>query len=333
MTSFKNHFLFSVLALLIISSDFALAQVPPSGSQTATQSAVLPESSLKVVNKSAGENPLTTNSQSNAVQSGNPSDGSAQVTAVANAPEKSPHPDAKGVIVLTPVSPDSDRINYMGDQISYPIDIYVARVDMSVNPHTSTALCAPARSRFKGAGQAVVSPNATPSPIFRVVNVGPVDTKVTQGRCTVGSNLIQVGDVVVFAAADLKMIPPDRFGLTYGTLLVPYKYHFSGSDFGSGASVGGYLGYRWDRSGVLGIALQPVLFLGAAIIPVSQVSNGQVKTENMGGISYGLGLLGTVKDSFHLGIVIGADRVNKSADYRYNGKPWLAISLGFEFSN
>jgi hypothetical protein len=32
-----------------------------------------------------------------------------------------------------------------------------------------------------------------------------------------------------------------------------------------------------------------------------------------------------------MGLVIGADRVSKSARYADNGKMWLAVSLGFDF--
>ena len=238
-----------------------------------------------------------------------------------------------GTIELTAVAPRSDQSNYMSDKVTFQFDMSVTRIDMSVEPRVVTAACAPAGTRFRGIGAVMVDKSQTPSPVFRAYNVPKPATTLISGRCAVGVNLVREGDIVLIAPEDLKMLPPDRYGLTYGTLLVPYKYHFSGSDFGSGASVGGYLGYRWDRSGVIGIALHPVVFVGAATIPVSQVNNGQVKTENMAGISYGIGLLGSVKDEFQLGIIIGADRVNKSADYRYNGKVWLAISLGFEFSN
>jgi hypothetical protein len=44
-------------------------------------------------------------------------------------------------------------------------------------------------------------------------------------------------------------------------------------------------------------------------------------------------LLGTVKDTFQLGVVLGADRVNRNVRYVNNNKPWIAFSLGFDFSN
>jgi hypothetical protein len=44
-----------------------------------------------------------------------------------------------------------------------------------------------------------------------------------------------------------------------------------------------------------------------------------------------------VKDSFQLGLVLGWDRVGRSANFANNGKlwlaGWLAVSLGYAFSN
>jgi len=40
-----------------------------------------------------------------------------------------------------------------------------------------------------------------------------------------------------------------------------------------------------------------------------------------------------VKGAFQMGVVVGADRVNKNAGYEDNGKTWLAVELGFAFSN
>ena len=61
--------------------------------------------------------------------------------------------------------------------------------------------------------------------------------------------------------------------------------------------------------------------------------DGKPVTQELTGVSYGIGILGTVKQNFHMGLVLGADRVNKSSGYVNNGKPWLAASLGFNFSN
>jgi len=115
---------------------------------------------------------------------------------------------------------------------------------------------------------------------------------------------------------------------------VPYKMQLKGDRGTSGsASLGGYLGFRQDRSGITGLALQYVFFAGAASIPVVQNVDGQAVSQDVTGLSYGVALLGTVKDTFQLGLVIGADRVNRNVKYANNNKPWLAFSLGFDFSN
>lgn len=346
-----------VILICVLSSSFALAQ---DSNKEIQQPTPLPESTIQAVDKTNAINrtpsvpapdptpaldvkPISSPKDKTGVSkpsaisetgsAGTSESNGGTAPSRASATDTPTNKSATGTIELTAVAPRSDQSNYMSDKVTFQFDMSVKRIDMSVDPRVITIACAPAGTRFRGIGEAMVDKNQTPSPVFRAYNVPNPSTTLISGRCAGGVNLVKEGDIVLIAPADLKMLPPDRYGLTYGTLLVPYKYHFSGSDFGSGASVGGYLGYRWDRSGVIGIALHPVVFVGAATIPVSQVTNGQVKTENMAGISYGIGLLGSVKDEFQLGIIIGSDRVNKSADYRYNGKAWLAISLGFEFSN
>jgi hypothetical protein len=60
-------------------------------------------------------------------------------------------------------------------------------------------------------------------------------------------------------------------------------------------------------------------------------SSGEVKDQNVCGFAVGLGLIGTFKRDFQAGVVIGWDHVNKNAGYKYNGKPWLAMEIGFSF--
>jgi hypothetical protein len=222
-------------------------------------------------------------------------------------------------------APESDRTNYLGDKIKFQYAKFVSKVDMTSEPKGTSAACLPAFSTLRGIGTLKI--NGDTQPGFIVTNV----TDNVDGCQT--SKLVKVGDIVAVSQVDIDGTPPDRYGLTYGALLVPYKYHVAGSkSFTGNTSVGGYIGWRADRSR-MGLALQTVFFLGAASIPVTQTSNGESTTQNMSGVSYGVGIIGTVKGAFQMGVVIGADRVNKNAGYEDNGKTWLAVELGYAFSN
>jgi hypothetical protein len=129
----------------------------------------------------------------------------------------------------------------------------------------------------------------------------------------------------------LERSPPNRYGLTYGAIAVPFKYHLTGAkELTGSATVGPYLGYRTDRGG-LGYGVSFIGFLGASNIAVTTTQNGQSNSSNLAGFSYGVGAIGSVKGNFQLGGVLGFDRVSANAGYQYNGKPWIALELGYSF--
>lgn len=224
-------------------------------------------------------------------------------------------------------SPPSDKSNYMSDRVKFQFARAVLVVDMTVTPRAASPACLPAFTTMRGIGTLDVDSNTQSA--FIVTEL----TEDRGHRCR-GKSVVAEGDVVVLAPEELVGTPPDRYGLTYGTLMVPFKYHMRGEKrFSAGASVGGYMGFRQDRSGKTGLATQYIVFLGATSVAVPQTVDGATTTQNMAGVSYGIGVLGTLKDSFQMGLVLGADRVNSSAGYKDNGKPWLAVSLGYSFSN
>lgn len=243
----------------------------------------------------------------------------------------------------------NDRTNYQGDKLKYSFAFGVTRVDLRKESNNTEVACAPAFTTFKGIGRlkvgndqmaaftvtgvpaVVVAPAAAASAVQGSPSATPPTAAATYA-CEANAALLREGDIVTIKDAMLTGVMPDRYGLTYGTLLVPYKYQLGGDkSFASKASVGGYLGFRQDRSGWSGLALQYVGFIGAATVPVSQTIDGQSQVQQISGVSYGLGILGTVKSEFQMGLVIGADRVSKNANYVNNGKPWIALSLGFAF--
>jgi hypothetical protein len=222
-------------------------------------------------------------------------------------------------------APKSDKTNYQGDRIEFKIVVPVTVIDTSKMPFATSDGCAPAKTEFKGIGKIEITKDNKTAVVnlFRVLKV--------ENDCPTGTAKIKDGDVVAIDATLLAALSPKRLGVTYGTLLVPYKYQYQGDkDFSPAAAIGGYLGYRHETDVM---TVQYIGFVGATSVSVNQTVDNVPKTQNMTGISYGVGLLGTVKDSFQLGLIVGADKVNTSAKYRNNGKLWVAVSLGFEFSN
>jgi hypothetical protein len=96
--------------------------------------------------------------------------------------------------------------------------------------------------------------------------------------------------------------------------------------------LGGYVGYRfpWD---LWGLRIRPVAFVGLSEVPISQPNgSGGTTSQTLAGISYGVGLIGTIKDRFNLGIIFGADHVDSIQQYQYQDKPWVSLELGISLT-
>jgi hypothetical protein len=119
-----------------------------------------------------------------------------------------------------------------------------------------------------------------------------------------------------------------RSGATYGALVVPFKYQLTkDKEFSGGSTIGAYAGYRFEWLNRLGFTAVPIVFGGASNISVNSGGNNK----SVMGFSYGLGLIGTYQ-TFQSGVVLGWDRVGKNEGYMYNGKPWIAVQVGYSFA-
>ena len=98
--------------------------------------------------------------------------------------------------------------------------------------------------------------------------------------------------------------------------------------FVGSASLGGYVGYRVTWGGT---EVQYVMFAGATKVDVSATKDGKTTVESRAGLSSGLGIVTTLKDEFQVGLIVGFDHVGKNSGYQYNGKPWISVSLGYDF--
>lgn len=209
----------------------------------------------------------------------------------------------------------NDETKYQGDKLSFPVN-----VRGTIDNAAKTPVCIPLSVSLRG-----LSDLAEDGLKVRLSNVfgKPIDCDSTQ---PIPGNV-----AIVLAKATVLGSAPSRYGLTYGGLVVPFKYHLNGDkEFRSGGTIAPYLGYRFDKN-YLGVGVKLVGFLGGAGVPVEQTVDGVKKTQTLAGLSYGLGVIGTVKGDFQLGFIVGADRVSTSANYANNGKWWTAMAVGFSF--
>jgi hypothetical protein len=220
----------------------------------------------------------------------------------------------------------SDLTNYLGDLIEYPV-VTVGKHFLLGSDQAPKRACIPKKAKLKAIGKGKLGTEDTERIVFKVRSV---PTNNSDSACT-SEEWVQEGDTVALDSKLLQSVPPDRYGWTFGTLFVPYKYQLRGDrSMSGGSTLGGYLGWRTARPGV---SLQFVVFAGATKVDVPETKDGKTEVKSLAGFSSGVGILGSVKDGFKMGFVVGTDRVNRSAGYTNNGKTWVSLSLGYDFFN
>lgn len=118
-----------------------------------------------------------------------------------------------------------------------------------------------------------------------------------------------------------QIAPPTQYGFVGGVLTIPFKFHLSDDSMTGGSTLGGYLGWK---ASWMGLTATPIVSAGMAM-----------PTGNYGpGLTVATGLIGSVASSpIDWGIVLGADWFAKSANYPYEGKPWIAVEIGYKFGS
>jgi len=120
--------------------------------------------------------------------------------------------------------------------------------------------------------------------------------------------------------AGQKLAPIVNFGFVGGMLVVPFKFHPSDHSLTGGGTAAGYVGWR---SSWMGLTVTPIVSAGLSL------SDARYGT----GFSVASGLIGSVANSpIHFGLVAGTDWYAKSLQYPYDGKLWLAVEVGYNFS-
>lgn len=156
----------------------------------------------------------------------------------------------------------------------------------------------------------------------------------------------KAGPLVQAKASELVVSGATRYGYAYGLLTMPYKYYPSAKSFESGAPIGGYMGWRMGQA-ASGFTLALALTLGSVkadtVDPKQLDVDGKPKvtgSTNVSALSYAAGFVFDVaKDPkakpFKAGFFVGKDFVNNdpSVQYRFNRKTWIAVQIGYDFTD
>ncbi len=217
----------------------------------------------------------------------------------------------------------NDKNNYIGDNLRFEVDTLLGSGD--------DAVCLRRGDPMKVIG---LKQREGDKKNFFVLRFNKDSGDIQAGKCQDGKTTVTTrpADSVPYElpVSALDELGGKRSGWTYGMLVVPFKYVLAGDRGMRGAStVGGYVGFR--RPPMLGVDVSLVGFAGATVISVQKSESGVTKSTDNAGLSAGVGVITTLKDSFQLGAVLGWDMVSRDAQYAGNYKPWVAIQIGYSF--
>jgi hypothetical protein len=151
-------------------------------------------------------------------------------------------------------------------------------------------------------------------------------------RSQIGDQLDEYSTVVKgttyeFTPADLAAYDSHRFGWTYGGLVVPNKIIISDRSFTTSSSIFPYVGYENWAAGVSGT----VVFaagIGTAPASAQTTTTPGTSTATKATFSVAVGEIWQFGSIFKVGVLLGTDTAGSKTGYKYQGKPWIGITLG-----
>lgn len=154
------------------------------------------------------------------------------------------------------------------------------------------------------------------------------------------------GPVVKLRASQLIEAGASRYGYSFGFLTMPYKYFPKEKGFVVNAPIGGYLGWRAGQAGS-GYTVAAALTLSSVkadiVDPNTLDANGKPTVTGEADVAALSGAVGIMFDilkstrgkPFKAGVFVGQDLVSKdpTVHYKYNRKTWVAVQIGFDFTD
>jgi hypothetical protein len=113
-------------------------------------------------------------------------------------------------------------------------------------------------------------------------------------------------------------------------LSLPFKLHLSDRSLGPGGTAGAYVGYTFTLKG---LTVTPIVSTGVSAI-LTTSTTGSDKTISALGFTEAIGFIGqfSTGSKLHYGVLIGVDYVSHALNYEYEGKPYLSMELGYNFT-
>jgi hypothetical protein len=129
----------------------------------------------------------------------------------------------------------------------------------------------------------------------------------------------------------LKLIDYKRSGVSFGGLVVPFKYRLgSAKQLVSSSTIAPFIGFRTAMLQDFGLTFTPLVAAGLSLVPVADADGKSTSSRSAYTFAVGLRLTSSKNESFSAGLLFGRDFLNKAdreADPSVK-KPWLSFYVG-----
>lgn len=123
-----------------------------------------------------------------------------------------------------------------------------------------------------------------------------------------------------------------RSGVTFGGLLVPFKYRLGNAkELVSSSTMAPFVGFRTAWFQNWGLSFTPVLAAGLSLVPVTDAGTSTTSTRAAYTLALGARLTSSKNENFSAGLVFGRDflsRADRATDPTVS-KPWVSFYVGF----
>jgi hypothetical protein len=143
----------------------------------------------------------------------------------------------------------------------------------------------------------------------------------------------QVNTITSYKINKTKLMGYDfrRTGVTFGGLVVPFKFRLGG-DKGITASstIAPYVGFRMAFFQGFGLSFTPLISGGLGLVPVTDQNTNTTETKSALSLATGFIMTSSKSERFNAGILIGKDVLSKTDRERDPNvdKAWLSFYLG-----
>jgi hypothetical protein len=233
---------------------------------------------------------------------------------------------------------DDPPATYAGDNDVYDGDILKLYTNVGdfteIGDVSETKFCAP-----KGSVLAVTSDrNDLLSVRFKKVPAGKVDALLEEtpspeavGKCTSTSQIVNDYTQYEIGKGVLLRHSFRRSGITFGALVVPFKFYLSGDrKITTSSTIAPYIGFRLPQS--FSLTVTPIVSAGLGLVPVADPNSGETETKSALTVGFGFALKSTKNDAFNAGFLIGRDFLSRSdekADPNVR-KAWFSLYVGYK---